>query len=52
MPSLVIAMISAAAFIALVLLSWAAYDNGEERRRLESREPEEPGELEPARIAA
>jgi hypothetical protein len=52
MPSLAVAMIFIAVMIAFVLLVWAAGDDGEKHGERESRESEEPGELEPARIAA
>jgi hypothetical protein len=52
MLPLVIAMIFAAAMIAFVLLVWAACDSGEKPGQAQSRGPDEPGEREPAQIAA
>jgi hypothetical protein len=44
-------MVFLAGSIGLVLLSWAACDRGEQPGQ-QSREPDDPGELEPAQIAA
>jgi hypothetical protein len=49
MPQLAVVMIFLAAMTGLVLLSWAALDRSEEEQ---SREPDDPGELEPAQITA